>query len=109
MTENEQRATISLAQIQAPQAGDTITLMEALGILWKKKFLLLLFMVIGTAVGVLLGNWIRPQYTSDAMLQIDVKGNKTSKAMGEMGALLDVASPADAEIEFSCWRRGDPS
>ena len=100
MTENEQRATISLAQIQAPQAGDTITLMEALGILWKKKFLLLLFIVIGTAVGVLLGNWIRPQYTSDAMLQIDVKGNKTSKAMGEMGALLDVASPADAEIEL---------
>ncbi len=100
MSENEQRATISLAQIQAPQAGDTITLMEALGILWKKKFLLLLFMVLGTVVGVLLGNWIRPQYTSDALLQIDVKGNKTSKAMGEMGALLDVASPADAEIEL---------
>ncbi len=100
MSENEQRATISLAQIQAPQAGDTITLMEALGILWKKKFLLALFMVLGVVVGLLLGNWIRPQYTSDALLQIDVKGNKTSKAMGEMGALLDVASPADAEIEL---------
>ena len=100
MSENEQRATISLAQIQAPQAGDTITLMEALGILWKKKFVLILFMVVGATVGVLLGNWIRPQYTSDALLQIDVKGNKTSKAMGEMGALLDVASPADAEIEL---------
>ena len=100
MSENEQRATISLAQIQAPQTGDTITLMEALGILWKKKFVLILFMVVGTVVGVLLGNWIRPQYTSDALLQIDVKGNKTSKAMGEMGALLDVASPADAEIEL---------
>ena len=100
MSDNEQRATISLAQIQAPQAGDTITLMEALGILWKKKFVLILFMVVGTVVGVLLGNWIRPQYTSDALLQIDVKGNKTSKAMGEMGALLDVASPADAEIEL---------
>ena len=46
MSENEQRATISLAQIQAPQTGDTITLMEALGILWKKKFVLLLFMVV---------------------------------------------------------------
>ena len=100
MSDNEQRATISLAQIQAPQAGDTITLMEALGILWKKKFVLILFMVVGAVVGVLLGNWIRPQYTSDALLQIDVKGNKTSKAMGEMGALLDVASPADAEIEL---------
>ncbi len=100
MSDNEQRATISLAQIQAPQAGDTITLMEALGILWKKKFVLILFIVVGAVVGVLLGNWIRPQYTSDALLQIDVKGNKTSKAMGEMGALLDVASPADAEIEL---------
>ena len=100
MSENEQRATISLAQIQAPQVGDTITLMEAFGILWKKKYLLILFMFIGALVGVLLGNWIRPQYTSDALLQIDVKGNKQSKAMGEMGALLDVASPADAEIEL---------
>ena len=100
MSENEQRATISLAQIQAPPAGDTITLVEALGILWKKKFILILFMVVGATLGVLLGNWIRPQYTSDALLQIDVKGNKTSKAMGEMGALLDVASPADAEIEL---------
>ena len=100
MSENEQRATISLAQIQTPQTGDTITLMEALGILWKKKFVLILFMVVGAAIGILLGNWIRPQYTSDALLQIDVKGNKTSKAMGEMGALLDVASPADAEIEL---------
>ena len=100
MSENEQRTTISLAQIQTPQAGETITLMEALGILWKKKLVLILFMVVGAVVGVLLGNWIRPQYTSDALLQIDVKGNKTSKAMGEMGALLDVASPADAEIEL---------
>ena len=100
MSENEQKATISLAQIQAPQAGDTITLMEALGILWKKKFLLAAFVVAGFLVGVLLSNWLRPQYTSDALLQIDVKGNKTSKAMGEMGALLDVASPADAEIEL---------
>jgi tyrosine-protein kinase Etk/Wzc len=43
---------------------------------------------------------MRPQYTSDALLQIDVKGNKAGKAMGEMGALLDVASPAEAEIEL---------
>ena len=54
MSENEQRATISLAQIQTPQTGDTITLMEALGILWKKKFVLILFMVVGAAIGILL-------------------------------------------------------
>ena len=100
MSENEQKATISLAQIQAPQAGDTITLMEALGILWKKKFFLAAFVVLGVVIGGLLSNWMRPQYTSDALLQIDVKGTNSGKALGEMGALLDVASPADAEIEL---------
>ena len=100
MSENEQRATISLAQIQAPQASDTITLMEALGILWKRKFFLAAFAILGVLVGLLLSNWMRPQYTSDALLQIDVKGNNSGKALGEMGALLDVASPADAEIEL---------
>lgn len=100
MSENEQKATISLAQIQAPQTGDTITLMEALGILWKKKFFLAAFVVLGVLIGGLLSNWMRPQYTSDALLQIDVKGTNSGKALGEMGALLDVASPADAEIEL---------
>ena len=34
-------------------------------------------------------------------VQVNVKGgNKATKAMGEMGALLDVSSPADAEIEL---------
>lgn len=86
--------------VVVPKVGDTITLLEALGILWQRKYVLLLFIVVGAIVGVSVGKWIRPQFTSDALLQVNIKGNKSSKALGEMGALLDVYSPADAEIEL---------
>ena len=100
MIEKEEQKVISQTAIQIPQNVNTITLLEALQILWNKKFILLLFLVVGAAVGFTIANWLRPQYTSDILLQIDVKGGKAGKAMGEMGALLDVASPADAEIEL---------
>lgn len=79
---------------------DEIDLLEVIGILLKHKFFLIFCIVVGCGVGFLASNWMRPQYTCDALLQIDVKGNKAGKAMGEMGALLDVASPAEAEIEL---------
>ena len=101
--QEEPKQTISIATI-APNSGDTITLLEALGILWRHKFLLLQFVLLGTVIGVVIGFWIRPGFTSDALLQIDVRGNKSgnvmSKTMGDMGALFDVTSPADAEIEL---------
>ncbi len=100
MDSNEQKATINLASLVSQKAGDTITLMEAISILWSRKFFIAFFMIMGGLIGCLVMNWIRPEYTSDAMLQVDVRGNKASKAMGEMGALLDMASPADAEIEL---------
>lgn len=99
MAENEQQTIVVGAQ-QAAAANNTITLLEALFILWKRRYLLCLFLIAGAFIGVAVGQWIRPQYTSDALLQIDVKGNKSARAMGEMGALLEVASPADAEIEL---------
>ncbi|MCK9182734.1 MAG: polysaccharide biosynthesis tyrosine autokinase [Fibrobacteraceae bacterium] len=86
--------------LQTPQTNDTVTLVEAAGLLWKKKFLLIICSLVGGAIGLLISNWIRPQYQSDALLQIDLKGSNAGKAMGEMGALLDVGSPADAEIEL---------
>ena len=79
---------------------DEIDLLVVLGILLKHKLFLSVCIVFGCIVGFLVSNWMTPQYTSDALLQIDVKGNKAGKAMGEMGALLDVASPAEAEIEL---------
>ena len=99
MAENEQQTIVVGAQAQS--ANNTITLLEALFILWKKRFTLCLFLAAGALIGLVIGQWIRPQFTSDALLQIDVKGNKAAnRAMGEMGAILDVASPADAEIEL---------
>ena len=97
MVEIEKNATV----IQQNSAGDTITLLEALGILWKNKWTLVFCIVLGAVVGGVIGMWIRPQFTSDILLQVNVKGgNKATKAMGEMGALLDMSSPADAEIEL---------
>lgn len=99
MQEESKQQTISVAAIAQPQ-NDTITLLEAIGILWKRRLFLCGMVLLGAVIGLLVSFWIRPQFTSDALLQIDVKGNKASKAMGEMGALLEVASPADAEIEL---------
>lgn len=103
MEQNTQQ-TISVAAVAQPQSGNTITLLEALAILWKNKFRLMLFVLFGAFIGAVVGLWIRPAFTSDALLQIDVrgskKGNVMSQAMGDMGALLDVTTPADAEIEL---------
>ena len=100
MNENEENKVVNQAIIQAPQNANTITLLEALEILWDKKFVLFLFLIAGFGIGFGIANWLRPQFTSDILLQIDVKGGKAGKAIGEMGSLLDVASPADAEIEL---------
>ena len=101
MSEAEKKEVVTPAAIQIPNPNaNTITLLEAIQILWEKKLVLALFLIVGTLVGFCISNWIRPEYTSDILLQIDVKGGKAGKAMGDMGALLDVASPADAEIEL---------
>jgi len=99
MTDNEQQINVA-GGLQTP-ANNTITLLDALFILWRRRYFLLLFILAGAVIGLAIGQWSRPQFTSDALLQIDPKGNKAAnRAMGEMGAILDVASPADAEIEL---------
>lgn len=92
--------TINLATLQDNKAEMSLSIMDVLGLLWKKKWLLVVFALIGAGVGLFWGNWVRPQYSSDALLKLDIKGNKAGRAMGEMGMLLDMASPADAEIEM---------
>lgn len=69
-------------------------------ILWHHKFSLAIFTILGAIVGLTFAFWTRPQFNSDILLQIDPKGNKASKAMGEMGALLETTSPAEAEIKL---------
>ena len=81
---------------------NSLTLVDFLQLLWKKKFLVIFFVLVATLIGSVYAMWVRPQFTSDALLQVNTKGHssKSTKALGEMGAVLDLASPADAEIEL---------
>ncbi len=83
-------------------SGNAITMMEFLMLLWRKKITILLFVVLTTIFGACYAMWVRPSFTSDVLLQVNTKGasSKSTKALGEMGAVLDLASPADAEIEL---------
>lgn len=100
MEPNNQFNQMGASSAAKNQDDDEIDILEILSLLLKHKLFLACCIVFGCGVGFLASNWMRPQFTSDALLQIDVKGNKAGKAMGEMGALLDVASPAEAEIEL---------
>ncbi len=86
----------------AQMEGSSLTVVDFAHLLWKKKFLIALFVVVAALIGSFYAMWVRPQFTSDALLQVNVKGtsSKATKAFGEMGAVLDLASPADAEIEL---------
>ena len=87
---------------RSPLSRESVTLMDFLVLLWKEKFKIILIAVVSILIGFVYAMWVRPQYSSDALLQVNVKGasSKSTKAFGEMGAVLDLASPADAEIEL---------
>lgn len=80
----------------------SITLLDVAQILWNRRWVILLFTLLTAIFGFAYAMWVRPQFTSDVLLQVNVKGSssKSTKALGEMGAVLDLASPADAEIEL---------
>ncbi len=84
---------------------DEIDILELLGILLAKWPVLLAFVVAGTLCGAFVANYIRPSYASDALLQVDLNGSSLGIALGDMGALLDGASPSDAEIQLIQSRR----
>ena len=83
-------------------SGPSITMIEFLSLLWQKKSTILFFMFVAIILGASYAMWVRPAFTSDVLLQVNTKGasSKSTKAFGEMGAVLDLASPADAEIEL---------
>ena len=63
---------------------NSITLLGAVQLLWEKKFLVALFVFVATIFGATYAMWVRPQFTSDALLQVNVKGtsSKATKALG---------------------------
>ena len=102
MLEQEKIATSNFISVPPMRMDNTITLQEALVILWKNKLAIVLFVLVASMIGGFVALWQRPLYSSDVLLQVNVKGNssKSTKAMGEMGEVLELASPADAEIEL---------
>ena len=79
---------------------DEIDILEILVFLKSKWKFLTIFLILGVCFGGLAAMWMRPAYKSDILLQVDVKGNKSGMALGEMGALLDVSTPSVAEMEL---------
>ena len=79
---------------------DEIDILEILVFLKSKWRFLMIFLILGVIAGGIASMWMRPAYSSDILLQVDVKGNKSVKALGEMGALLDASSPSEAEMQL---------
>ena len=102
MMEQIKKDTPQNAAIYSARFNNSLSIQDALLLLWRKKFIILLFVVAASLFGASYAMWVRPQFTSDALLQVNTKGasSKATKAFGEMGAVLDLASPADAEIEL---------
>ena len=79
---------------------DEIDILEILMFLKTKWRFLMIFLILGVCAGGVVAMWLRPAYNSDILLQVDVKGNKSGMALGEMGALLDVSTPSEAEMQL---------
>lgn len=77
---------------------DEIDLFELLKVFKFEWKLLSLFMLLGLVVGVFLISWLRNEFESDVLLQID--SSKRGSAMVEMGSLFNMDTPADAEIRL---------
>lgn len=90
----------NLRSKNSSQNDDEIDLLEIARILALKWPALLVFTLCGALAGIFVASYLRPVYSSDALLQVDQNGKGAGVAFGDMGALLEVASPADAEIQL---------
>lgn len=93
---NENGKSSSVPQAQAP--ASSLSVFDVVRVLWNGKWLMVLFAIIGAAVGFYKANWEIPIYTSDALIQINTKGGQPTAAIGAATGLLEVQSPANAEM-----------
>ena len=84
----------------SPQDDDEIDLLGIFNYLRVRWKFILLVTILGACLGVVASMWSRNLYASDILLQVDSYGNHQGRALGEMGALMDVFSPAEAEMEL---------
>lgn len=83
-------------RVQAPASSPSV--FDVVRVLWNGKWVMVLFALIGAAVGFYKANWEIPIYTSDALIQINIKGGQPTAAIGAATGLLEVQSPANAEM-----------
>lgn len=102
MEKQEKVTTSALPSVPTTRDDEEISLQEVFLLLWKNRKAVIICVLIAAVIGAFLAQWERPLYSSDVLLQVNMKGNssKSTKAMGEMGAVLEMASPTDAEIEL---------
>lgn len=93
---NENGNQGSAPQVQMP--ASSLSVFDVIRVLWNGKWVMILFALIGAAVGFYKANWEIPIYTSDALIQINTKGGQTTTAIGAATGLLEVQSPANAEM-----------
>lgn len=88
-------------QAQQTNAPRSFSVIDLLKVLWKGKLVMLLFALIGAAVGFYQANWATVMFTSDALVQINIKGGGTRTAAAinsSLGNIIEESSPAAAEI-----------
>lgn len=84
--------------VASQSAASSMSVFDVLKVLWKGKLVMILFALIGAAVGFYKANWEIPMYTSDALIQINTKAEQPVAAVGAANALLVERSPAAAEM-----------
>lgn len=93
---NENDGKVAPQQVQPP--SNSLSVFDIIRVLWNGKWVMILFALIGAAVGFYKANWEIPMYTSDALIQINTKVEQPVAAVGAVNALLVERSPADAEM-----------
>ena len=73
---------------------------ELLKELAKNWYIMVPCILLATAVGAFVAQWIRPVFQVDALLQIEAKSNKSAGLVGGLGNLFATNSPAETEMEL---------
>jgi succinoglycan biosynthesis transport protein ExoP len=82
-----------LNETQEPEAGFRLNLGDYVRVLWRKKFFLLIPLVISVAVTAVGSRFLVPEYESGAVVRI-----ATASESGEMERFLGAARNRDAEV-----------
>ena len=102
MAEQEKVTASGLSSVPSTRDNEEISLQEIFLLLWRNRKAIITCVLVAAVIGAFVAQWARPVFSSDVLLQVNMKGNssKSTKALGEMGEVLEMASPTDAEIEL---------